>query len=302
VLIAESNLNDPRVIESTDIGGYGIDAQWNEDFHHSLHTVLTGEKAGYYRDYGRLADLAKALAQGFVYDGVFSINRRRCFGRSPARLPCSRLVGYLQNHDQVGNRALGERIGHLLSPGKLKIGAALVLLSPFVPMLFQGEEWASSSPFLYFTGFPDSNLGEAVKRGRREEFAAFGWDPEKIPDPQNEDTFLRSKLDWSEMSRKPHSDILEWYRALVKIRRRFPDLVGGGFNQTGVRYDEEKRWLVMERGPVVVACNLADAPQALPRAALAGRTILLASETGCSIQGDGIHLPGQSVAVAARAD
>jgi maltooligosyltrehalose trehalohydrolase len=301
-LIAESNLNDPRTVNATEVGGYGISAQWNEDFHHSLHTVLTGEKEGYYRDYGRLADLAKSLSRGFVYDGIYSVNRRRRFGRSVAHLPCSRFVGYLQNHDQVGNRALGERIGHLLPPGRLRIGAALVLCAPFIPMLFQGEEWAASSPFFYFTGFPDSDLGEAVKRGRREEFAAFGWNAAAIPDPQDERTFLRSKLDWNETARKPHSDMLEWYRALIEIRCRFPDLVDGRFNQTRVAYDEDKRWIVMERGSVVVACNLADAPQRVPCSDPAGKAIVLASEDGCKIEPDALALPGQSVAIAARVD
>jgi maltooligosyltrehalose trehalohydrolase len=194
MLIAESDLNNPRVIRSPEVGGYGIDAQWNEDFHHALHAVLTGERDAYYQDFGSLADLAKVLTRGLVYDGSYSHYRRRSHGRPASGLSGHRFVGCLQNHDQVGNRALGERTSHLLSPGRLKIGAALVLTAPFVPMLFQGEEWAASTPFLYFTDHQDPKLGEAVKRGRREEFAAFGWQPDKIPDPQKKKPFSAPSL------------------------------------------------------------------------------------------------------------
>jgi maltooligosyltrehalose trehalohydrolase len=194
MLIAESDLNNPRVIRSPEVGGYGIDAQWNEDFHHALHAVLTGERDAYYQDFGSLADLAKVLTRGLVYDGSYSHYRRRSHGRPATGLSGHRFVGCLQNHDQVGNRALGERTSHLLSPGRIKIGATLVLTAPFVPMLFQGEEWAASTPFLYFTDHQDPKLGEAVKRGRREEFAAFGWQPDKIPDPQKKKPFSAPNL------------------------------------------------------------------------------------------------------------
>jgi maltooligosyltrehalose trehalohydrolase len=228
VLIAESDLNDPRVIRSPAAGGYGIDAQWNEDFHHALHAVLSGEKSGYYRDFGRLADLAKVLTGGFVYDGRYSEHRRRSHGRSAAGLPGHQFVGCLQNHDQVGNRALGERTSHLLSLGQLRIGAALVLTSPFVPMLFQGEEWAASTPFLYFTDHREAQLGNAVKEGRQQEFSAFGWDPETIPDPQEESTFYRSVLKWEELeSGTPQAHI---QLAPVPDRPATPASVTSGFS------------------------------------------------------------------------
>jgi maltooligosyltrehalose trehalohydrolase len=202
-LIAESDLNDPRVVRPQEIGGYGIDAQWSDDFHHALHCVLTDERAGYYADFGSLADLAKAIQHAFVYDGRDSAFRRRRHGRPPSGLTGRSFLGYLQTHDQVGNRAKGERSNRLMNLGRLKIGAALVLTAPFIPMLFQGEEWGATSPFLYFTDHQDSELGRNVTEGRRREFTAFGWNPKEIPDPQAVETFERSKLNWSERDEEP---------------------------------------------------------------------------------------------------
>jgi maltooligosyltrehalose trehalohydrolase len=173
VLIAESNLNDPRIVQPPSAGGYGIDAQWNDDFHHALHTVLTGERHGYYADFGRLADLATAFRRGFVYAGEYSVFRDRRHGRPAIGVSGNRFVVSAQNHDQVGNRALGERASLLMSEGRLHIAAALLLTSPFVPMLFQGEEWGASTPFLYFTDHAEPELVEAVRKGRCQEFAAF---------------------------------------------------------------------------------------------------------------------------------
>ena len=203
VLIAESDLNDPRVVRPPELGGYGLGAQWSDDFHHALHTVLTGERDGYYADFGSLADLAKALTGTFVYDGRYSHFRGRRHGRPTAGLTGDHFLGYLQNHDQIGNRAQGERSSHLPNSGRLKIAAALVLTSPFIPLLFQGEEWGASTPFQYFTDHDDPELGRAVREGRRVEFAGFGWAPEAIPDPQDPATFARSKLDWQERARSP---------------------------------------------------------------------------------------------------
>jgi maltooligosyltrehalose trehalohydrolase len=185
VLIAESDLNDPRVVRPSEIGGYGLAAQWSDDFHHALHTVLTGERAGYYGDFGTLADLAQALTNAFVYDGRYSRFRDRRHGRPATGLSGHRFFSYLQNHDQIGNRAKGERSSHLISPGRLKIAAGLVLTSPFVPLLFQGEEWGASTPFQYFTDHEDPKLGRAVSEGRRSEFSAFAWSAEEVPDPQD---------------------------------------------------------------------------------------------------------------------
>ena len=297
VLIAESDLNDPRVVRSPEQGGYGIDAQWNEDFHHALQSVLTGERDGYYQDFGTLADLAKALTKGFVYDGRFSRYRRRRHGRAPAGLSGHRFVGCLQNHDQVGNRALGERACHLLSPGQVKIGAALVMTSPFVPLLFQGEEWNASAPFLYFTDHEDPELGEAVKQGRRKEFANFGWNPDEIPNPQAEDTFRQSKLDWEERSRRPHDEMLQWYRSLIALRHRFPCLKTGDLATAKVEYDEDSRWLVLRRGSVVVLCNFADFSQKIVCASLVGTKMVLASDARITLEHETAFLPGHAAAI-----
>jgi maltooligosyltrehalose trehalohydrolase len=266
-VVAESDLNDPRVVRGVDAGGYGCDAQWSDDFHHALHAVLTGERDGYYADFGSLAQLAKALSRAWVYDGCYSRHRRRRHGRPPTGLSGSRFFAYLQNHDQVGNRAVGERSSMLMGTGLLKVAAALVLCSPFVPMLFQGEEWGASTPFQYFTDHGDAELGRAVREGRRKEFAAFGWDPGDVPDPQDPATFRRSKLDWDEAAGPPHADLLAWHRHLVRLRREVPALAAaadGHLDQVAVRFDEEARWLVMERGPVSVVCNLADREQVVP--------------------------------------
>ena len=263
-VVAESDLNDPRVVRAPEVGGYGCDAQWSDDFHHALHAVLTGERDGYYADFGSLGQLAKALRQAWVYDGCHSRHRRRRHGRPPNGLSGTSFFGYLQNHDQVGNRAAGDRSGALMGTGRLKIAAALVLCSPFVPLLFQGEEWGASTPFQYFTDHGDAELGRAVSEGRRREFAAFGWNPDDVPDPQDPATFERSKLDWDERRRSPHAGLLDWHRDLIALRREVPALAGGGIGAVEVRYDEDARWLVLERGPLSVACNLADREQAVP--------------------------------------
>jgi maltooligosyltrehalose trehalohydrolase len=256
VVIAESDLNDPRLVKAKEGGGFGLDAQWSDDFHHALFTVLTGENQGYYEDFGALADLAKALEEVFVYSGNYSRFRRRNHGRPVVDLSGSRFLGYVQNHDQVGNRAKGDRLGQLVGLGRAKIAAALVLTSPFIPMLFQGEEFGASAPFQYFTDHEDAELGRLVSQGRKREFAAFGWAPSEIPDPQDKATFERSKLNWSELDTSPHAELLEWYKRLIRLRRSLNDLEDGNLRAVRVRYDEQAQWLVMERGRVRVACNL----------------------------------------------
>jgi maltooligosyltrehalose trehalohydrolase len=302
-LIAESDLNDPRLVRPREAGGYGLDAMWSDDFHHALHTILTGERDGYYEDFGRLADLAKVYEHGFVYDGQYSVHRGRRHGRKPAGLPGSQFVVCLQNHDQVGNRALGERIAQLASPARAQIGAALVLMSPFVPLIFQGEEWAASSPFQFFTDFSSSELGQAVREGRRREFAAFGWDPARIPDPQARQTFERSRLNWDERSRAPHSAMLEWYRRLIALRREGHGLPDFRQQKVITRFDQADQWLAVRRGAAAVACNFAPQrrPLALPSAedtADAQRWhILLSSQPPCSVSGDCVVLEPESVAI-----
>lgn len=296
VLIAESDLNDPRIVRAQEAGGYGLDAQWSDDFHHALHTVLTGEHAGYYLDFGSLSDLAAALQRVFVYAGRYSAFRRRRHGRPVVDVPAYRFLSYLQNHDQIGNRAKGDRISHLISADLVNVGAALVLTSPFVPMLFQGEEWAASSPFQYFTSHEDSELGRAVSQGRQKEFVAFGWNPEHVPDPQAPETFQHSRLDWEERERSPHAEILDWHRSLIGLRRQEPDLSAGGLDRVEVQYDEDALWLVLWRGRIAVCCNLAEGDQELPLPA-AGLQLLLASKPGSEPQKGVLRLPAYSVAV-----
>ena len=298
-LIAESDLNDPRVVRPPELGGYGMDAQWSDDFHHSLHSALTGDRSGYYADFGQLTDICRVLERVFLHAGDYSAFRRRRHGRPPTGLAGHRFLGYLQNHDQIGNRAVGERSSHLLSPGRLKVGAALVFTAPFVPMLFQGEEWGAGTPFQYFTDHDDPELGRAVSEGRRREFAAFGWRPEEVPDPQAPATFERSRLDWSELERAPHADLLAWHRRLIALRRVEPALADGRLEQVRARCDETARWLVMARGPVRVAGNLADHRQSVPLGDDSPARLLLASAPDVVLTAGAVELPPDSVAIVA---
>lgn len=294
VLIAESDLNDPRIITSREAGGYGINAQWSDDFHHALHAALTGESFGYYADFGKLEDLAKALRNAYVYDGGFSKFRGRRHGRRAHGLSGSHFLGYLQTHDQVGNRAKGERSSQIMSVDQLKIGAALVLCAPFIPMLFQGEEFAALSPFLYFTNHLEPQVAAAVSEGRRGEAAAFGWNPDEVPDPQDPETFERSKLDWSEAGSEPHRGILEWYRQLIALRRARPDLADGELDRVAVEFSESERWLLFRRGRVAVACNLAHKPRVVP---LQARCVLMSSSAESAIRGETVELAPDSVMI-----
>ncbi len=296
VVIPESSLNDPRLLWPVERGGFGLDAQWSDDFHHALHTVLTGESSGYYKDFGTLADLAKALANAFVYDGQYSAHRQRRHGRPPAGLDGHHFLGYAQNHDQVGNRGRGERLSQLVSLGRAKIAAACVLTSPFVPMLFQGEEWGASTPFQYFTDHPEPELARAVREGRRNEFAAFGWNPEEVPDPQAPETFERSKLDWSELTRAPHAELLDWHRQLIQLRRREAALRDGRLERVNTRFDEAARWFAIERPPILVVCNLAPRAQDVPLTRAEHKTVL-ESGPGIQLGRYRITLPPDSVAV-----
>jgi maltooligosyltrehalose trehalohydrolase len=258
-LIAESDLNDPRVVTPTAAGGYGMDAQWSDDFHHALFALLTGDRGGYYADFGSLSDLGKALREAFVVDGQYSVYRDRVHGKPVRGLEGWRFLGYAQTHDQVGNRAKGERLSHLVTAGRVKIAAAMVMTAPFVPMIFQGEEWAASTPFLYFTDH-EPELGKRVSEGRRREFAAFGWDPAEVPDPQDPETFERSKLRWEERVVGAHAEMTAWYRALIALRREMPELTDGNLGAVRVLWSEHEHWLTMERERVTVAFSLAAKP------------------------------------------
>jgi len=231
-----------------------------------------------------------------VMDGRYSPYRKRRHGRPPDGLNGHRFLAYFQNHDQIGNRAQGDRASRLVSPGRLKIASALVLTSPFVPMLFQGEEWGATTPFLYFTDYDEPTLANNVRAGRCKEFEAFGWKREEIPDPQDRSTFERSKLDWAEVTNEPHRELLEWYRCLIKLRREEPSLSDGRRDRVGTRHDEVQRWLAVERGPITIACNLAGDAQSIPLPEGA-RTVLLASEPVEKLKHDRIVLRPDSVAI-----
>ncbi|MBX6370906.1 MAG: malto-oligosyltrehalose trehalohydrolase [Acidothermus sp.] len=295
ILIAESDLNDPRLITSRRSGGYGLTAQWSDDFHHALHVTLTGERDGYYADFIPLTDLATSLARGFVYTGQYSRFRRRRHGRSlPSEITGHQLVGYAQNHDQIGNRARGERLCHLLSFERSCIAAALVLTSPFTPLLFMGEEWAAGTPWQYFTDHDDPELARAVSEGRRKEFAAFEWNDGEIPDPQDPATYRRSILDWTELKRSPHTQMLDWYRHLIALRRRYDDLSSPRFPRVDV--DEDAGILVIHRGCCVVAVNLSAKSQTIPLEVAE----VLASSQPCTFDETRLVLPPDSVVIARR--
>ncbi|MFJ9559139.1 malto-oligosyltrehalose trehalohydrolase [Streptomyces fuscichromogenes] len=300
-LIGESDLNDPRVITPRAEHGLGLDAQWNDDFHHALHAALTRESQGYYADFARapFAALARTLTGGYFHDGTYSGFRGRRHGRplDRARVAGHRLLGYTQTHDQIGNRAQGDRLSASLSPGLLACAATLALTAPFTPMLFMGEEWAAGTPWQFFTDHTDPDLAEAVRRGRRREFAAHGWAEEDVPDPQDPETRERSCLDWSEPEREPHARVLAWYRRLIALRHEQPDLTDPDLADTKVAYDETARWLAFRRGDVRVAVNLGGDPAAIPLGT--GRVEVLAAwDPVTAPDADGaLRVPGESCVV-----
>jgi maltooligosyltrehalose trehalohydrolase len=217
-VIAESDLNDVRVINAPEIGGYGLDGQWNDDFHHSLRTILTGDQSGYYSDFGSFSQLAKSFREGFVLTGDYSAYRKRRHGSSSAGIQPGKLVVFSQNHDHVGNRMRGERLSEHLSAQQLMLAAATVLFSPYIPLLFMGEEYAETAPFPYFVSHGDTELAESVRQGRIQEFAAFA-DQGSPPDPQSESTFLSAKLDQEQRHRGDHRIIFDFYRELIRVRK-----------------------------------------------------------------------------------
>jgi len=295
-LIAESDLNDPRVVTPREDGGLGMDAQWSDDFHHALFAVLSREpEKGYYADFGELGQLAKALEQNYVYDGIHSKYRNRLHGRPTGDLSHHRFLGYIQNHDQVGNRALGDRLREAAGFDRAKIAAAFVLMGPFIPMLFQGEEWAASSPFQYFADHDDKEIARLVSEGRRREFAAFGWAPELIPDPESVETFERSKLKWDEVSKGEHAEMLDWHRQLIRLRREIPSLNDPEPGNTRVTYSEQDRWLSMKRGDVRVTCNLGETERLFP--VPEGGRIVLGSWSEARVFNGAVVLPSNTVVI-----
>ena len=258
VLIAESDLNDPRIVTPREARGYGMDAQWSDDFHHALFTILHCEEGGtgYYDDFGSLDKLVKSLKDIFVYDGVYSKYRKRVHGRPVVGLSAHHFIGFIQNHDQIGNRATGDRLEHIVGLDKAKVAAGIVLTSPFIPMIFQGEEFAASTPFQYFADHDDEEMAKLVSAGRKKEFAAFGWEEDQIPNPEDRQTFLRSKLNWDEVHEGKHAEMLDWFTQLIHIRRASPSLNDGDTAHTRIEFEPDAKWLVMERGQVKVLTNL----------------------------------------------
>jgi maltooligosyltrehalose trehalohydrolase len=222
-LLAESDLNDSKVIRPKEVGGYGIDAQWCDDFHHALHALLTREKEGYYQDFGTVGHLGKSVKEGFVYSGQYSPHRKRNHGNSSKDIPAGQFIVFSQNHDQVGNRMFGERLSSLVSFEAVKLAAGVVLLSPYIPLLFMGEEYGEDNPFLYFVNHTDPDLIDAVRKGRKEEFSAFLWKGE-LPDPEDLGTFRKSKIEWGKRLHGKHKVLLALYRTLIQLRKESPCL------------------------------------------------------------------------------
>ncbi|KRE63126.1 malto-oligosyltrehalose trehalohydrolase [Nostocoides sp. Soil756] len=312
-LVAESDLNDPMMVAPLADGGRGITAQWDDDVHHALHVTLTGETQGYYADFGGTGDgpergplgvLAKVLTHGFLHDGTYSSFRGSTWGKPVDRVgfDARRLLGYLQTHDQVGNRAAGERISALVAdPGLQAAGAALYLLAPTTPMLFMGEEWAASTPWQFFTSFDEDWLADAVRDGRRAEFGSHGWASLEVPDPQDPATRDRSVLDWAEVAQGEHARMLRWYTDLVALRRRLVPPGPTRLADVAVTFDDDARWLVLRHAPggapaYAVAANLGGEPCQVP-VADAGDVLLGWGDPERS--DDGVRLPAASVAVLA---
>jgi maltooligosyltrehalose trehalohydrolase len=281
LVIAESGLNDPRVIRPATVGGLGCDAQWADDFHHALRVLLTGDRDGYYSDFGTVADLAKAFHRPFVHDGGWSGFRKRRFGAPAEDRPPAQFVVFSQNHDQVGNRAFGDRL-----PSEARALAAFcVLLSPFVPMLFMGEEYGESAPFQFFTDHIDPDIAEATRTGRRNEFAAFASFAGEVPDPQDPATFAASKL-----TRRTDRSIEGLYAALVGCRRE----ISG--EAECLRLDEDGRWLHLRRGGHEMICNFAPRKKTFA----VGDARLRLATADCAIEGGHLELPGLAGALLER--
>jgi maltooligosyltrehalose trehalohydrolase len=303
-LVAESDLNDPKVVTERAAGGYGLDGQWCDDVHHAVWAALSGERQGYYADFGTWPVLAKAMTRAFVHDGTFSSFRGRRHGRPVNRelVPGWRFVTYLSDHDQVGNRAQGDRPSAALSPGRLRIGAALILLSPFTPMIFMGEEWGAGTPWQFFSDHA-GDLGEAVRQGRRAEFAGHGWDAAEVPDPQDPATRDASVLDWTEPtdSEKGHADLLGWYRTLIGLRRRWTELADGDLTAVRVDYDGSPDpgtpgWITVRRGDLILVCVTGPEATMVP---VEGNPVEVLAASGPFTFGPGgIEVPGEGVVVA----
>jgi maltooligosyltrehalose trehalohydrolase len=287
-LIAESDLEDVRIINPRAAGGYALDAQWHDDFHHALYALLTGQREGFLMDFGAIADLSKSVTDGFVFDWKYTRYRRRHFGSSSKDRPGEQFVGFIQNHDQIANTSRGKRLSSLLPAPQQKLVALLTVCSPFLPLLFMGEEYGETAPFLYFTSFDDPGLAAAVREGRKKEMGSH-FSESEFADPQAPNTFERCKLDWSKTTVSPHAEILRLYRDLISLRKQHPSLANCRKDLTEVQFDEQAKWLVMKRSDpsgraALLVCNFSREAQSIPVAACA-HSRRLALWTGDAIYG-----------------
>jgi maltooligosyltrehalose trehalohydrolase len=279
-VIAESGLNDPVVMREPASGGWGCDAEWADDFHHALRAVMTEDRGGYYADFGTLGQLAKAFHRPHVLDGGYSVFRHRRFGAPAEDIPPESFIVYSQNHDQVGNRAYGDR----MPAGARPLGAFCTLLSPFVPMLFMGEEYGELAPFQFFTDHIDAEIAQATREGRRNEFAAFSGFAGELPDPEDPATFERSRL-----TRRPDQGLARLYRELIEARRRLPP-----GTPAAIEYDERARWLIVRRPPYELVCNFGSGPAAVP---CRGRSVELSAGGEADLRPGSVELPAMSGAL-----
>jgi maltooligosyltrehalose trehalohydrolase len=296
-LIAESDLNDPRIVRPREANGYGFDAQWSDDFQHSLFTVLftpKKEETGYYSDFGELKDLEKALKQSYVYDGRYSGHRKRRHGRPPHGLSAHHFIHFDQNHDQIGNRGWGERLEHLIGIDAAKVSVGILLTAPYTPMLFMGQEWAASAPFLYFADHEDEEMRRSVAEGRKNEFAAFGFDGD-VPNPEDRDTYEKSKLNWDEQGDGRHAEMLAWVRALIKLRRSNVCLNDGDLHRIVVASDPVNHTLVLERDEARILVNFGEQPYSFEL--LAGEDLVLVSRDGIGVRDNYLEIPPMTLAV-----
>lgn len=294
VLIAESDLNNPRIVTPLEANGYGMDAQWSDDFHHALFSVLANEKFGYFEDFGTVPQLAHTLKHTFLYEGQYSKFRMHTQGRPIINLSYHRFVGYIQNHDQIGNRAKGERVHHLVGIEKAKLAAGVVFTAPFLPMIFMGEEWGASTPWMYFADFESEDLRKAVNEGRRKDFAAFGFGDD-VPDPEDPKTFEASKLKWDEIAEGEHKEMLDWYRKLIHLRRKTLALNLGDPTRMDVSCNEEGQWIRTDRGNIRTVINFAEQPTEFPMPV--GADLLLASLAAPERKHDSVVAPAMSIAI-----
>jgi len=295
-LIAESDLNDATLITPRP-EGYGLTAQWSDDYHHAAHVALSGETTGYYADFDSLAALGKVMTRGFFHDGTYSSFRERDHGHpiDPETIATWRLVTFTQDHDQIGNRAVGDRLSQTLDEGGLRLEAVLTLMGPFTPMIFMGEEWGASTPWQFFTSHPEPELGKATAEGRIAEFEKMGWDPDVVPDPQDPETFTRSKLDWSELDGQAHASLLALYRELIALRLEYPALTAAHFGTVHCAWDEDARWFRLDREGVSVVLNFAFETREVSRPG--ATALILATDEGALLDADAVTLPARSAAI-----